>query len=189
VFSRKYNHSPPKKQRHRPSRAFPRTFTGFPAFPDLSAYLFGLPGLFGPRPATHFHPNGPLWHFSWKCVTPSVTPPVAAPAPQSVSRPCCLAARPFFSMTGHPRRPELCRSGPVGELKSPAKTEKAGIRSWRVPHGLFSPFYLRALLSNLEPASCGLRACIFASPVQVRALPPSLAWPSTTPPSDTLWVI
>jgi len=54
-------------------------------------------------------------------------------ASQSVCRPCYLAARVSFSKKGHSRRPELCKSGPGGELESLARTEKAVIRSWQVP--------------------------------------------------------
>ena len=58
-------------------------------------------------------------------------------APQSAYRPCCLAARVSFLKKGHSRGSELCRFGLCGDLESPARTEKAVIRSWRVPGAHF----------------------------------------------------
>ena len=51
--------------------------------------------------------------------------------------PVLLGCEGVFLEEGHSRRPELCRSGPGGEMESPDRTEKAVIRYWRVPGAHF----------------------------------------------------
>ncbi len=196
------------------------------------------------RPATHFHPNGPLWHFSRKCVTPSLPGPASRAPPGHIPSPVlprtstqtalcgtfrgsayrraapnlppeplqgtfrlCRCAHFHPPWPGHLQLHHLTLFGSSERTKTLQSVLSAALRGiWANknapkctlgrPLGHLSEQKRSKVCSRLpfgasertktaqSVLSAALRGCIPA--LHARALPPSLAWPSTTPPSDIL---